>query len=132
MVRASTGLGEGGVLGLIGFEADTHAATALRNGAGKRLADDLVRQHGITGAHLIEADLDALTHSRQGHLRQNDLVLPWTLLVEALDEAALNAVWQERLAPAHLAAFGAGKVLVRGRYRMLFSLAGQQSLKPAE
>lgn len=132
VVRASAGLGEGGVLGLIGFEANANAATSLRNGAATRLADDLLQQHGVTGAHLLESDVEALTHSRQGHLRQNDLVLPWTLLIEALDEATLDAVWQERLAPANLATLGAGKALVRGRYRMLFSLAGQQSLKASE
>lgn len=132
VVRASTGMGEGGVLGLVGFETDDGAAASLRSGAGTRLADDLLRHHGVTGAHLLESDIEALTHSRQGHLRQNDLVLPWTLLIEALDEVTLNAVWHERLAPANLATLGAGKVLVRGRYRMLFSLAGQQTVKPSE
>lgn len=129
IVRASTGVGEGGVLGVIGFEAGGDAAAALRQKAGN-LADELLSQYGITGAHLLEADDEALAHSRKGHLRQNDLVLPWTLLVEAINEAALDAVWQERLAPTNLAALGAGKVMLRCRYRMLFTLTAQQNLKP--
>ncbi|MPZ58947.1 MAG: hypothetical protein GEU91_21160 [Rhizobiales bacterium] len=131
-VRASTGLGEGGVLGLIGFAARAGAADGLRGEAGTRLTDELVAQPGITGAHLLEADEEALAHSRKGHLRQNDLVLPWTLIVEAIDEAALDAAWHGRLAASGLAADGAGETLVRGRYRMLFSLAAQQNLKPPE
>lgn len=129
IVRASAGLGEGGALGLIGFEASVDAAAALRKGAGK-LADELLSQYGVTGAHLLESDAEALEHSRKGHLRQNDLVLPWTLLVEAISEPALDAVWQERLTPTRLAALGAGKVLLRCRYRMLFTLTAQQNLKP--
>lgn len=132
VVRASSGSGEGGVLGLIGFEARADAVDALRGDKGKELTGDLVTQHGITGAHLLEADEEALMHSRRGHLRQNDLVLPWTLLVEAIDDPALDAVWQGRLAPAHLAEEDYSNILLRCRYRMLFSLTAPHSLKPAE
>lgn len=132
VVRASNGVGNGGVLGLIGFEARAEAVDSLRSAKGKAMASDLISRHGITGAHLLEADEDALSHSRQGHLRQNDLVLPWTLIVEAIDEPALDAVWQGQLAPANLAAEGFGNILLRCRYRMLFSLTAPHSLKPAE
>jgi hypothetical protein len=124
-VRASAGLGESGVLGLVGFATGADAARSLRDSAGQRLTDELMKGHGVTGAHLLEADMEALAHSRQGHLRQDDLILPWTLLVEAIDEAALDAVWQERLAPAALGALGVAGTLVRGRYRVLFSLTAR-------
>jgi hypothetical protein len=128
VVRASVGLGETGMLGLIGFEAK--AAEAWRGGAGQRPVMDLVAQHGVAGVHLIESDEEALAHSRKGHLRQGDLVLPWTLLVEAIDEAALDAVWRGPLAPAALAGHGANKTLLRCRYRLLFSVTALQPLKP--
>ncbi|MDO8876757.1 MAG: hypothetical protein Q8M24_00370 [Pseudolabrys sp.] len=131
-VRASHGLGDGGVLGLIGFDARAGAVDGLRSAKGKEIIQDLVTRHGITGAHLLEADEEALSHSRQGHLRQNDLVLPWTLIVEAIDEAALDTVWQRQLAPAPLAEAGFSNILLRCRYRMLFSLTAPHSLKQAE
>jgi len=132
VVRASNGLGEGGVIGLVGFEVPGDAATSLRDTAGKRLTDELLRRPGVTGTHLLDADRGALAHSTRGHLRQNDLILPWTLLVEAIDETALASVWQQGVSPVALAALGVGKVLVRGCYRLLFSLSAMQSLKPAE
>jgi len=132
VVRASVGLGEGGVIGLLGFEAAADVAASLRADGGVRLTDDLLKRPGITGAHLLEVDRDALAHSTRGHLRQNDLVLPWTLLVEAIDESALAAIWQHDVSSAAFATLGAGKTLVRGCYRLLFSLSATQTLKPAE
>jgi hypothetical protein len=41
-------------------------------------------------------------------------------------------VWQARLTTARLAEDGAGNTLLRCRYRMLFSLTAQHSLKPLE
>jgi hypothetical protein len=132
IVRASVSSGEGGMLGLIGCTISAGFDAGLRGNAGQQLIDELVTQPGITGAHLLEADEEALTHSRKGHLRQTDLVLPWTLLVEAIDDAALAAVWQGRLAPVRLAGDGIGDTLLRCRYRALFSLTAVQTLKPVE
>ncbi|MBX9840790.1 MAG: hypothetical protein K2Z80_03170 [Xanthobacteraceae bacterium] len=131
VIRASTGLGEGGVIALLGFDAEAKAAQSLRDDAA-RLTDTLARRHGIAGAHLLEADDAALAHSRQGHLRQNDLVLPWTLLVEAIDEASLMTVWNELLTPNGQNALGVSKILVRGRYRLLYGLSAPRVLKPLE
>lgn len=131
VVRASTSVGEGGVIALLGFEADEKAAQSLRNDAA-RLTDTLARRHGIVGAHVIEADDAALAHSREGHIRQNDLILPWILLVEAIDEASLMPVWNELTTPNGQKLLGFSKVLVRGRYQLLYGLSAPQALKPLE
>lgn len=132
VVRASTNLGDGGVIGLIGFEADPAITQSLRESQGAALMEDLIQHAGVTGAHLLEADEAALAHSRVGHLRKNDIILPWTLLVEAIDEAALATVWNTLSAPEGLASLGASKVLMAGRYQMLFGLSAHSGLKALE
>lgn len=130
IVRTSEGLGEGGVMGLIGFQSQSERASTTRKNAAKTLIQTLVQTPGVVAAHLLEIDDEALTHSRQGHLRQGDIVLPWTLLVEVIDSQAYERALREHLNTEALEGIGVETILQRGVYSLLFGLSGNSELKP--
>jgi hypothetical protein len=119
-IRSSAGIGEGGVIELVGLNPVATDVDRLRRNA-DAITKELVERAGISGAHILEADQEMLFYSQSGHLRQGDLVLPWILLVEALDESALERLWRDPVSmPGN---FDIGAALVRGRYRLLFSIS---------
>lgn len=117
LVRSSVGIGEGGIIEVIGL---TPSDADWWRGNSDAFAKNLVARNGIVGAHIIEADSEILGHSQRGHLRQGDLVLPWTVLVEAIDYSALDALWRgsASISPS----FDIGSPLLRSRYQLLFSI----------
>lgn len=121
-VRASAGAGEGGMLGVLGFEAAPAAEEALRGDAIRDRMTGLCGEPGIVGAHLLEADLETLERSRRMHLRRNDRFIPWLLLVEGMSEAALERLRSGPLAAHRLPEFHVAAPLMVGAYRLLYSL----------
>jgi hypothetical protein len=120
-VRASAGVGEGGVLGLLAFDCEATGAESLRKN-GASWVKSLQSAPGIIAAHLLEVDPDTLDHSRQGHMRTGDRILPWALLIEALSAASISRLRAAALSPHAAAQQGVGNTLISGDYRVLCSL----------
>jgi hypothetical protein len=129
VVTKSCGRGEGGWVALLGFSAAAEKEGPLRGKVGDDLVEGLVKTPGVVAAHLLEADKTALAHSKEGHIRQGDLELPWTLLIETINTDILRSLWPTHLSDPTLASLGVTNVLQRGVYQFLFGMSANTALK---
>ncbi|MFZ4807685.1 MAG: hypothetical protein ACOYLQ_10540 [Hyphomicrobiaceae bacterium] len=121
-VTASSGIGEGGVIAILGLRPRPDAETALRDQLAALVREQLPRTPGIVAAHLLEKDADALTASRRGHMRHGDVELSWVLAVEAVDEPAIRALRRDALSRDALAAAGAEAEDLVGVFSLLMTI----------
>lgn len=121
-VVASSGIGEGGVMAVLGYRAKAGAEAELRRQMTELVTGALPKSAGIVAAHLLEKDETSLAASRTGHLRRGDRELPAALLIEAIDEPSLRALRRDVLSDARLAEAGVAEVQLFGAFGLLMTL----------
>lgn len=122
-VVASRGLGEGAWMEAIRIQAKDGAA--FRSVCESRILPGLTAAAGVCGAHLLHGrPAGGKTDTAETKLRQSpDASADWILLVEAVEETVVRTLRTGPLDQAELGANGAVSDLVRGLYRLQFSLA---------
>jgi len=121
-VVATSGIGEGGVMGVLGYRPTPGTEADVRRRMAELVHGPLSTAPGIVASHLLEKDETALAASRTGHMRTGDRELPAALLVEAIDEPSLRALRRGPLAEARLAEAGIGDVQLFGVFSLLMTL----------
>ena len=123
-VVVSLGRGEGAWLEAI--QIRTTDSVAFRSTCESRLLPKLMAVPGVCGAHLLHGRQPAgATQTAEVQLRggKPDATADWILLVEAVEQTAVASLQGSVLSPANLGAGDAGMEIVRGLYRLQFSLS---------
>lgn len=122
-IVGSAGAGAGAAAGFLAFSVAEGREAALRDWAVGTLLPGLVKSPGIVGAHLLATDRETLATSQREHLRPDDTVFDWLLMVEATRPEELDAVRDTLLAPAALAEQGVAREEAYGVLRLLYTLS---------
>lgn len=123
-VAATRGQGEGAVLEALQLETDLPSAEFKSRLA--RMLGTIPPEHGVVGIHLLQG-LAGGNHPREtAELRlrggQPDKTVDWVILVEAVQESAIEKVRRESLNDTNLANAGVRPTVKRGTYALQFSL----------
>lgn len=106
-VKASQGVGSGGIVATIRFDCDGGRDDALMAALADTILPAVVATPLIAAMHVCRADLDtSRKRSAEQKDRDDNLVPRWIILVEGGTLASLQAVVARFLGPARLAALG--------------------------
>lgn len=123
-VAATLGKGEGVVLEALQLETDLPSAEFKSRLA--RMLEMVPSEQGVVGIHLLEGSAGGNPPQETAELRlrggQPDKTADWVVLVEAVQESALQKIRRESLNDANLADAGARPTVKRGLYALQFSL----------
>jgi hypothetical protein len=128
-VVASFGRGLGGRLLTLRLSPAAKAAADLREALSRDLLPALARRPGLVGAHLLVGDTAAseLPTAEKDLRERPDDVADWVVLIEGYEAVALEALGEEALSPARLAALGAGPERNLGLYEVIHGLDAADS-----
>lgn len=123
-VASTRGRGEGAVLETLQLETDLPPAEFKSRLA--RMLEMVRPGHGMVGVHLLEGLAGGNQRRETAELQlrggQPDKTVDWVILVEAVQESALEKIRRESLNDANLADAGARPTAKRGLYALQFSL----------
>ena len=122
-ITGSAGAGAGAAASFLAFSVAEGREAALKDWAVGTLLPDLAKAPGVVGAHLLATNRDILTTSQREHLRPDDTVFDWVLMVEATRPEELDAVRDTLLAPSALAEHGVAREESYGVLRLLYTLS---------
>lgn len=122
-VVGTAGAGAGAAASFLAFSVADGREAELKDWAVGALLPDLVKTQGIVGAHLLATDREILTVSQREHLRPDDTVFDWLLMVEATRPDELEAARESLFAPATLAEHGVAQEEAYGVHRLLYTLS---------
>jgi len=122
-VVVSLGRGEGAWMEAIQIRATD--GVALQSVCETQILPGLIAVPGVCGAHLLHGRLPAGgTNTAETKLRGGvDASADWILLVETVEESVARDLRAGIVGQAQLIASGAGADIVRGLYRLQFSLS---------
>lgn len=120
-VGASVGEGIGGVAATLRLDPDGREADALRARLVETALPAVTAQHGIIGAHLLEADPEASgVQTAERSLRAGrDARAGWILIVEGIDPKVVGGACRAHAEPALEAGIRAGMLTL---YRLQYLL----------
>jgi len=121
-IVASAGAGSGAAASFLAFNVAAGREAELKDWAVGTLLPGLAQAQGVVGAHLLATDRDILDTSQRVHLRPDDTVFDWVLMVEATRPGELDAVRDTLLAPAALTEHGVAREEAYGVMRLLYTL----------
>jgi hypothetical protein len=122
-IVGSAGAGAGAAVSFLAFSVAEEREAALKDWAVGTLLPDLVKAPGIVGAHLLATNRDILNTSQREHLRPDDTVFDWVLMVEATRPEELGTARAALFAPATLAEHGVAREESYGVLRLLYTLS---------
>ena len=125
---ASYGYGVGATLLTVRLGPRPGAADSLRVWLAGEVLPELIGRPGITGAHLLIADVEAShTETAEKRLREvPDEIADWTLIVEGYEDA-LDGVEGAKLAPERLAEHGSIAAPRFNRFRLEHCLSAEDA-----
>lgn len=105
-------------------------------GSEGRLMDALVEtlralplQPGLTGAHLLVTDTPrTVAPTTEQKIRGSDAAADWIVLISGYEPQIVSDAVSNRLSEANLRAMGAQESPTMGRYRLAFTMTGQDVL----
>lgn len=124
-VAASAGTGIGAFLTTIRFSPAAGKETDLQNGLSASVFPELVSRPGLSGAHLLQSDVEA-SHTDTGEkaLRDDpDLVADWALLIEGYDAKAVEEAAQYVLSSDRTSGPGGIVDPVTDRFQIVHSIS---------
>jgi hypothetical protein len=124
-VTTTLGAGIGGTVATFDVGPIAGREAELRAWLSNAALPALLRADGVSGAHLLEADLGVtrVQAAEKKLLERPDDVARWVLLVEGPDGALLDRACGEGVPPEALVAHGAAPDVDRAVYRLVFALS---------
>jgi len=119
---ASAGAGAGAAASFLAFSVAEGREAEFSGWAAGTLLPGLVKAQGVVGAHLLATNSDILVTSQREHLRPDDAVFDWILMVEATRPEELDAARDALFPPTTLAGHGVAREDAYGVMRLLYTL----------
>lgn len=119
---ASAGAGAGAAASFLAFGVAEGREAELVDWAAGTLLPGLVKAQGVVGAHLLATNPEILVTSQREHLRPDDTVFDWILMVEATRPEELDRARDAHFPPAILAEHGVAREDDYGVMRLLYTL----------
>ena len=123
-VTASLGSGIGGVVATLDLAPAAGDDDRFRAWLTSSALPAVIGCHGISGAHLCEADpgVTRVQAAEKKLLDRPDELARWVVIVEGRDDGAVEGACDMTLATSRLDAHGAAPEIVRGTYRLALAL----------